>query len=55
MGDIDRFDTAREIQKLNGLSLIACSSGMHKGQTKISHRGRKRLRYWLFKGTMSEV
>ena len=22
----------------------------HKGETKISHRGRKRLRYWLFQG-----
>lgn len=48
MGDIIRFDDAREIQKLSGLSLVACSSGKHKGETKISHRGRKRLRYWLF-------
>jgi transposase len=48
MGDITRFDSAKEIQKLSGLSLVACSSGKHKGQTKISHRGRKRLRYWLF-------
>ena len=55
MGDIDRFDTAKEIQKLSGLSLVACSSGKHKGQTKISHRGRKRLRYWLFQGAMSVV
>ena len=37
-----------EIQKLSGLSLVGCSSGKHKGETKISHRGRKRLRYWLF-------
>ncbi len=55
MGDIDRFDTAKEIQKLSGLGLVACSSGKHKGQTKISHRGRKRLRYWLFQGAMSVV
>ena len=55
MGDIDRFDTAKEIQKLSGLSLVACSSGKRKGQTKISHRGRKRLRYWLFQGAMSVV
>ena len=55
MGDISRFDDAKEIQKLSGLGLVACSSGKHKGQTKISHRGRKRLRYWLFQGAMSVV
>ena len=55
MGDIARFDAAKEIQKLSGLGLVACSSGKHKGQTKISHRGRKRLRYWLFQGAMSVV
>ena len=55
MGDIDRFDDAKEIQKLSGMGLVACSSGKHKGQTKISHRGRKRLRYWLYQGAMSVV
>lgn len=48
MGDISRFDNVKEIQKVSGLALVACSSGKHKGKTKISHRGRKRLRYWLF-------
>lgn len=48
MGDISRFDDVKEIQKLSGLGLVACSSGKHKGETRISHRGRKRLRYWLF-------
>ena len=48
MGDISRFDDVKEIQKLSGLGLVACSSGKHTGETKISHRGRKRLRYWLF-------
>ena len=55
MGDISRFDDAKEIQKLGGLGLVACSSGKHKGQTKISHRGRKRLRYWLFQAARSSV
>ena len=55
MGDISRFDDAKEIQKLSGLGLAACSSGKHKGQTKISHRGRKRLRYWLFQAAKSAV
>ncbi len=55
MGDISRFDDAREIQKLSGLSLVASNSGKHKGETKISHRGRKRLRYWLFQAAKSAV
>ena len=55
MGDVARFDEAKEIQKLSGLGLVACSSGKHKGETKISHRGRKRLRYWLFQGAKSVV
>lgn len=55
MGDISRFDDVKEIQKLSGMGLVACSSGKHKGQTKISHRGRKRLRYWLFQEAKSAV
>lgn len=47
MGDISRFDDVKEIQKISGLGLVACSSGKHKGETGISHRGRKRLRYRL--------
>lgn len=55
MGDIHRFDDVKEIQKLSGLGLVACSSGKHKGETRISHRGRKRLRYWLFQAAKSAV
>ena len=55
MGDISRFDDVKEIQKLSGLGLVACSSGKHKGETKISHRGRKRLRYWMFQAGKSVV
>lgn len=55
IGDISRFDDAKEIQKLSGLGLVACSSGKHKGETKISRRGRKRLRYWLFQAAKSVV
>lgn len=55
MGDISRFDDVKEIQKLSGMGLVACSSGKHKGQTKISQRGRKRLRYWLFQAAKSAV
>ena len=55
MGDISRFDDVKEIQKLSGLGLVASSSGKHKGETKISHRGRKRLRYYLFQAAKSVV
>lgn len=55
LGDINRFDDVKEIQKSSGMGLVACSSGKHKGQTKISHRGRKRLRYWLFQAAKSAV
>ena len=55
MGDVRRFDDVKEVQKLSGLGLVACSSGKHKGETKISHRGRKRLRYWLFQAARSAV
>ena len=55
LGDIRRFDSAKEIQKMSGLGLVECSSGKHKGETKISRRGRKRLRYWLFQGAKSVV
>ena len=55
MGDISRFDDVKEIQKLSGLGLVACSSGKNKGETRISHRGRKRLRYWLFQAAKSAV
>ncbi len=55
MGDITRFDDVSELQKLSGLGLVACSSGKHKGETKISHRGRKHLRYWLFQAAKSAV
>ena len=55
IGDITRFDDVKEIQKLSGLGLVACSSGKHKGETRISHRGRKLLRYWLVEGGMSVI
>mgnify|MGYP004488854385 FL=1 len=55
MGDISRFDDVKGIQKLSRLGLVACSLGKHKGETKISHRGCKRLRYWLFQAAKSAV
>jgi transposase len=55
IGDISRFQDARQIQKYARLSLIETSSGKHKGVTTISKRGRKRLRKMLFRGIMPMV
>ena len=40
---------------LAGLALVENSSGKHKGDTRISKRGRKRHRYLLFEVAMSLV
>ena len=48
VGDIRRFTSPKQIQKLAGLALKENSSGKHKGRTTISKRGRKRLRRILF-------
>lgn len=55
MRNITRFDDVKEVQNLAEIGLVACSSGKHEGKTKISHRGRKVLRYWLFQATRSAV
>lgn len=55
VGDISRFSNPKELQKLAGLALVENSSGKHKGETTISRRGRKRLRYLLFEVVMSLV
>ena len=55
VGDISRFDNPKELQKLAGLALVENSSGKYKGETTISRRGRKRLRYLLFEVAMSLV
>lgn len=55
VGDISRFDSPKQIQKLAGLALKENSSGKHKGKTSISKRGRKRLRALLFQGVMPLV
>ena len=52
IGDISRFDSAKQVQKLAGLALVEDSSGKHKGKTVISKRGRKRLRYHLYQASL---
>ena len=55
VGDITHFDSMKELQKFAGLELVADSSGKHNRKTKISKRGRKRLRYLLFEAAISVV
>ena len=55
VGDIGRFDNPKQLQKLAGYAIVSNSSGKHKGETTISRRGRKRLRYLLFEAAMSMV
>lgn len=55
VGDIRRFQSPKQIQKLAGLALRENSSGQCKGQTTISRRGRARLRAVLFQAVMPLV
>ena len=43
------------MQKLAGYAIVADSSGKHNGESRISHRGRKRLRYALYEATISVI
>lgn len=53
VGDISRFTNAKQLQKLAGQAIVENSSGKHKGKSRISKRGRKRLRYLLFEAALS--
>lgn len=55
VGDIRRFDNPKQLQKLAGYAIVADSSGKHKGESRISHRGRKRLRYALYEAAISVI
>ena len=48
VGDIRRFKSPKQIQKYAGLELVENSSGKHKGKSKISKRGRRKLRKILY-------
>lgn len=54
-GDLRRFDSPRQVQKLAGLAIKVNESGKYKGRTGITHRGRKRLRAILFRATLPLV
>jgi len=48
VGDFGKFKTIAEITKLAGLDLYEISSGNHKGQHRISKRGRSLMRKLLY-------
>ena len=48
VGDVSRFSDWKEVRSLAGLNLVENSSGKHKGNTRISKRGRPYLRYMLY-------
>lgn len=51
-GDITHFDDPKLLQKLMGYAIVECSLGKHKGESHISYRGRKRLRYVLYEAVI---
>lgn len=55
VGDIGRFDNPKQLQKLAGYAIVANDSGKHSGESRISYRGRKRLRYVLYEAAISLV
>jgi transposase len=55
VGDFRKFDTIAEIMKLAGLDLYEVSSGKHRGQRRISKRGRSLMRKLLFFAAINAV
>jgi len=55
IGDISKYDDYKQIQKIAGLNLKETSSGMKKGKTKISKRGRPNLRNILYQASIVMV
>ena len=55
VGDIRRFDNPKQLQKLAGYAIVSNDSGKHNGESHISHRGRKCLRYALYEAGISVI
>ena len=55
VGDFKKFNTISEIMKLAGLDLYEISSGKHKGQCRISKRGRSLMRKLLYFASINAV
>lgn len=52
VGDPSRYTNSRQLRRLAGYNLTENSSGQHKGQTKISKRGRSELRNILYQASL---
>lgn len=52
VGSLTQYEHPRQLIKLAGLTLRENSSGQHKGQKRISKRGRRKLRSLLFRVMM---
>lgn len=52
VGSLTQYEHPRQLIKLAGLTLRENSSGQHKGQKRISKRGRRKLRSILFRVMM---
>lgn len=55
VGDIGRFGSPKQLQKLAGYAIVSDDSSKHKGESHISYRGRKRLRYVLYEAAVSLI
>ena len=55
VADFNKFDTISEVLKLAGLDLYEISSGNHRGQRRISKRGRPLMRKLLFFAAINAV
>lgn len=55
IGDVSKYADFKQIQKVAGLNLKETSSGMKKGKTKISKRGRSNLRNILYQAAIIMV
>ncbi len=55
VGDFRQYGTIAEITKLAGLDLFEVSSGKHKGQRRISKRGRPLMRKLLYFAAINTV
>ncbi|MCI1574169.1 MAG: IS110 family transposase [Heyndrickxia faecalis] len=55
IGSFSHYQDPRQLIKLAGLTLRENSSGLHKGQKRISKRGRRKLRALLFRVMMPMI
>jgi transposase len=52
LGDPHRYDSAAAYRKAMGLNLVEVSSGQFKGRLRISKRGRRLTRKWMYFGAL---